>query len=175
MDRSTSTAHRALAELRAVGLLEWNHRFEGPTHDNPRPHPTSNLYEFVIPNQLAKEAGLTKRLQRLRWTSSAAAPSVTQRAGAQRNGRSPADPGRAGTTGTATTSESHVHGAALVADATFEGVVAEIESDVRRRPRPHQLRLGHPWNRLAATRRPDTHGRGAASPAVCQLPQTPPT
>ena len=65
MDRSPSTARRAMAELRAAGVLEWDHRFEGPTNEIPRPHPTSNMYEFRIPLELARAANLKRRIQRM--------------------------------------------------------------------------------------------------------------
>src|SRR4051812_42603024 len=35
--RSASVVQRSLAVLRRHGLLEWEHRFIGPTNDNPQP------------------------------------------------------------------------------------------------------------------------------------------
>jgi Helix-turn-helix domain len=62
--RSASVVGRSLAALRAHGLLEWEHRFNGPTHDNPLPSATSNLYEFRLPQDLLDEVGLRKRKRR---------------------------------------------------------------------------------------------------------------
>ena len=55
--RSASVVGRSLATLRAHGLLEWEHRFNGPTNDNPLPSATSNLYEFRLPRTSSTRSG----------------------------------------------------------------------------------------------------------------------
>src|SRR3954447_9231129 len=83
LERSASTVGRALAELRAAGVVEWDHRFEGPTNEIPRPHPTSNMYEFRIPLELARAANLKRRIQRMTKRR------PQRRPGGHRSGRSP--------------------------------------------------------------------------------------
>jgi len=62
--RSPSVVGRSLATLRAHGLLEWEHRFNGPTNETPRPTATSNIYEFLLPRELLDEVGLRKKKRR---------------------------------------------------------------------------------------------------------------
>ena len=62
--RSASVVQRSLAVLRGHGVLEWEHRFNGPTNDTPRPTATSNLYEFRLPRELLDEVGLRKKKRR---------------------------------------------------------------------------------------------------------------
>jgi len=56
--RSGSTVCRRLRVLRELGMLEWDHRFEGDTNERKGIRGTSNFYEFRIPDDLAEQAGL---------------------------------------------------------------------------------------------------------------------
>lgn len=58
---SASTVGRALAVLRVLELLEWDHRFHQVAG---KPKATSNLYEFKIPEALATTLRIGKRRRR---------------------------------------------------------------------------------------------------------------
>lgn len=58
---SASTVGRALAVLRVLELLEWDHRFH---QVDGQPAATSNLYEFRIPEALAATLNIGKRRRR---------------------------------------------------------------------------------------------------------------
>lgn len=55
---SASTVCRALAELRAIGLVEWDHQFR---QVDGKPRATSNLYEFRIPPPLGRVVNVDQR------------------------------------------------------------------------------------------------------------------
>lgn len=59
---SASTVCRAVAVLRKVGMLEWDHQFR---QVEGAPKATSNLYEFRIPELLGESVGVKQRERRL--------------------------------------------------------------------------------------------------------------
>ncbi len=59
---SASTVNRSVKVLRQIGLLEWDHQFR---QVDGKPHATSNLYEFRIPDALGEIVGVKKRSRRL--------------------------------------------------------------------------------------------------------------
>lgn len=59
---SESTVCRALAVLREMGMLEYDHQFK---QVDGKPRATSNLYEFRIPDALGNAVGVTQRTRRL--------------------------------------------------------------------------------------------------------------
>lgn len=70
--RSRSTVQRALARLRELGLLEWEHRFLPPNSESDHARGTSNLYEFRLPADVLAGLGLRQprppRHERGRYT-----------------------------------------------------------------------------------------------------------
>jgi hypothetical protein len=56
--RSRSTVQRTLARLRALGLLEWEHRFLAPNSESDHARGTSNLYDFRLPADVLARLGL---------------------------------------------------------------------------------------------------------------------
>lgn len=62
--RSASTVNRSLCRARELRVVNWDHRFEGPTNEYRGVKGTSNLYEFLIPEDLATEMNIGQRRPR---------------------------------------------------------------------------------------------------------------